>query len=188
MSVLNLSITTGRPDAELITRYESGKGPKAIAQSLADFVLGVSSGTELAASTSAPPSLAISVQGNTTAASGTVTFSAAATADDTVLVNGVTFTAAATGATGNQWNVGATLVDSATNLAASISGSVTALVTGVVTAVGASGVVTISALTGGVSGNLITIAEGVDAGNVMTVSGARLTGGAADATAVTLSF
>lgn len=117
--------------------------------------------------------------GDAAAATGTVTFSAAASADDTFLINGVTFTAKASGATGNQFNVGATATASASALATAINASATALVSGLVSASSAAGVLTITAKLAGVTGNAITIAKGVDAGSVMTVSGARLTGGTA---------
>lgn len=110
-------------------------------------------------------------------ASGTVTFTGVGAADDTILINGVTFTAKASGATGDQWNKGATLSASAANLAAAINASTTALVAGYVTAAAVAGVVTITAERPGVLGNCITIAEGVDSTNKMAVSGDRLTGG-----------
>lgn len=121
-----------------------------------------------------------SINNDAVAAHGTFTFSAAASASDTVLINGVTFTGEASGATGNQFNVGVSATQTATNLAAAINGSATALVSGTVKATPALGVVTITAKTTGPSGNAITIAKGVDAGSVNTVSGARLTGGTAD--------
>jgi hypothetical protein len=120
-------------------------------------------------------------------ATGTIAFSGVGAASDTVLVNGVTFTAVASGATGNQWNVGATAALSAASLAAAITASVTALVSGYVTADAASGTVTVSAARPGILGNLVTIAEGVDGSSHMTVSGARLTGGTAG-TEVTSSY
>lgn len=125
--------------------------------------------------------------GDAVQATGTIAFSNTASANDTVLVNGVTFTAVASGATGNQFNIGASATDSAANLAAAVTASATALVTGVVTATAATGTATFTATNYGTQGNLITIAKGVDAGSVMTVSGARLTGGAA-ATANTYAF
>lgn len=112
------------------------------------------------------------------AATGTVEFSDKATADDTFLINGVAFTAKASGATGNQFNVGVSATASATNLKAAINASTSALVKDHVTATSAAGVVTITAKIVGLAGNAVTIAKGVDAGSVMTVSGARLTGGA----------
>jgi phage tail sheath gpL-like len=120
-------------------------------------------------------------------ATGTITFSDTGAADDTVLINGVTFTAKASGATGNEWNVGASATLSAAALAAAINASATALVNEHVTASADSGVVTITAINAGHSGNAITIAEGVDSGTDMAVSGARLTGGT-DGTEKTYSF
>ena len=186
MSVLKLSVTTGRPNAELVARYESGVGPKSVVQSLSTFLVGVSTGTELAQDASNPPSISISCQ--EVAATGTITFTGVGAANDTILINGVTFTAVASGATGNQWNVGASVTASAANLVIAINASATALVSGTVLASSLAGVVTITSLVTGQVGNAITIAEGVDAGGAMTVSGARLTGGAVDASAVTLSF
>lgn len=115
--------------------------------------------------------------GNAASASGTIVFSGVGQAADTVLINGVTFTAQASGATGNQWNVGGTATLSAANLAAAIVASATALVNLQVTASALTGTVTISSIIPGVSGNAVTIAKGVDALSAMTVSGARLTGG-----------
>lgn len=116
--------------------------------------------------------------GDGVAASGTVTFSAANTANDTFLINGVTFTAVASGATGNQWNVGTTGATAAANLAAAINGSATALVNLHVTAAAVSNVLTITSVSVSALGNAVTIAKGTDAGAVMTVSGARLASGA----------
>ncbi|GAC1606491.1 MAG: hypothetical protein NVS3B3_06770 [Aquirhabdus sp.] len=110
------------------------------------------------------------------AASGTLTFSSAGVATDTASINGVVFTAVASGATGNQWNVGATATISAANLASAINASATALVSGQVTAVAASGVITLTAIAKGVTGNAITIAGGQAD---IVASGARLTGGVA---------
>lgn len=117
-------------------------------------------------------------EGNAVAASGTVTFSGVGAANDTILVNGVTFTAVAASATGNQWNVGATAALSAANLAAAIAASGTALVNTTVTASALSNVCTVTAKKKGTMGNAVTIAEGVDGSSHMTVSGARLTNGA----------
>jgi phage tail sheath gpL-like len=114
------------------------------------------------------------------AASGTITFSGVGAADDTILINGVTFTAVASGAAANQWNVGASATLSAAALAASINASVTALVLGHVVATSSGAIVTITARAKGVTGNAITIAEGVDGSSHMAVSGARLTGGTAE--------
>lgn len=114
------------------------------------------------------------------AASGSIAFSGISTANDTILINGVTFTAVASGATGNQWNVKGTAALQAAEVIAKINASATALVVAqVVASLTSTATVTITSLDKGVSGNQATIAKGTDAGSVMTVSGARLTGGTA---------
>src|SRR5262245_50881874 len=59
-------------------------------------------------------------------ASGTVTFSGVPTAGDTVTANGVVFTAVNSGATGNQFNVGASAAAAALNLKNAINASASA--------------------------------------------------------------
>ncbi len=119
-------------------------------------------------------------------ATGTLTFSGTGAANDTILINGVTFTAKASGATGNEWNVGASATLSAAACAAAINASATALVNTTVTAAAVSGVVTFTAKVAGYMGNAVTTAEGVDASSHMAFSGARLTGG--DDGTVTTSY
>jgi phage tail sheath gpL-like len=110
-------------------------------------------------------------------ATGTITFSGTGAANDTVLINGVTFTGKASGATGNEWNVGASATLSAAALADAINASASTIVTDNVTASAALGVITFTANRPGTLGNCVTIAEGVDGSSHMAVSGARLTGG-----------
>lgn len=106
-------------------------------------------------------------------ASGTVTLSSHV-ATDTVTVNGVTFTCVASGATGDQYNVGATDALTGDALAAAINASSTALVSGYVTASSdGAGVVTVTASYPGEAGNLFTLAISAHG----SVSGAKLTGG-----------
>lgn len=188
MSTLIVKVTTGRAAADLKTNLQSAADKHSVVNRVAQYITSTHTGSQEAESATQPPSINIQVQDNTARATGTFTFSAAATANDTVLINGVTFTAVASGATGNQWNVGASATATATNLAAAINASVTALVSGYVTATSALGVVTVKSVFYGTAGNMVTIAKGVDAGSVITVSGARLTGGAVDAGALTLNF
>jgi len=188
MGVLNLVVTTARPDNYLTSTFETAGDKHAIAQRIVNYLQSLQTGSELASGTTAP-SIAISVQGNAVRAAGTITFSGNLSANDTILINGVTFTAVASGATGNQFNIGASAALTIVAAAAAINASATALVSSQVSAAATSAtVLTITSLFYGVAGNQCTIAEGVDAGNVMTVSGARLTAGAADATAQTLAF
>lgn len=189
MGQLNLSISTRRDDNTLKAQFETPGSvqPREILQRIINHLTALIGGSELGPSGSAP-SIAVSIEGQATAASGTITFTGVGAANDTILINGVTFTAVASGATGNQWNVGASVTASAANLVTAINASATALVSSHVLASSVAGVVTITSKNKGIYGNAATIAEGVDAGAVMAVSGARLTGGAVDATAKTLSF
>lgn len=185
MGQLNLAISSRRDDATLKAAFETpGTSPKhEAAQRILNFIQGLVTGSELGPTGSAP-SIAISIEGQATAASGTFTLTSVI-ATDAVSINGVTFTAIASGATGNQFNVGVSDTATATNLAAAINASVTALIPGYVTATSLATVVTVTAVTKGISGNAITIAS---ADGTIVASGARLAGGAADPTAKTLSF
>lgn len=188
-SVLYTTISTARPDEFLEQNFETAGGSRAIAQRLADYVTRILSGNELAYSSSVPPSIAFSVQGNMVQATGTFIFDAVI-ATDVFVINGVSFTCVASGATGNQFNVGASDTLTAASAAAVVNASVTALVAGYVTATSAAGatttgVLTVTAVQYGLPGNVYTIST---PDTTITPSGARLTGGAADATAQTITF
>jgi hypothetical protein len=103
-------------------------------------------------------------------------------ATDTVTVCGIVFTCVASGATGNQYNVGGTDTLTAVNLAAAINASVTAGIAGVVTATSALTVVTLTATAPGRSGNGYTLA--ISAHGSVSGSG-RFTSGS-DGTGYTL--
>jgi hypothetical protein len=118
--------------------------------------------------------------GNAASSTGTLTLTSVV-ATNTCSINGITFTAIASGATGNQFNVGGTDTITATNLAAVISASVTAGVTGIVVATSALGVVTVSAALAGAHGNGYTITGSTN----IVASGARLTGGVVDTATIT---
>lgn len=184
MSVLNVAITTGKPAGFLTSNFETAGDKQAILGRLIQYLTSVQTGTELPESSSSPISVALSVQGNATRASGTFTL-ATVIATDAVSINGVTFTCVASGAGANQFNVGASDTLTAANLAAAINASVTALVAGYVTASSATNVVTVSSTVYGLAGNQTLIAS---ADGTITASGAALTGGAVDATASTLTF
>lgn len=117
-------------------------------------------------------------------ATGTLTL-ASVVATNSFVINGVTFTAVASGATGNQFNVGVSDTATAANAAAAVNASASALVSGNagVIATSALGVVTLTAKTAGVTGNAITLAGGTN----ITASGARLTGGS-DGTTTTVDL
>ncbi len=96
------------------------------------------------------------------AASTTGTFTGDPTAADTITVNGVVFTARASGAVANEFNIGGTPTLNATNLAAAINASTTAGIIGTVGASSAAGVVTFFAIVPGSAGKNIPITESLD--------------------------
>jgi hypothetical protein len=188
MSVLKLSVTTARPDTYLEQNFETAGGKQTIAQRIADYIERILSGNESAAGANSPPSIAISVQGNEVQATGSFIFDTVI-ATDAFSINGVTFTCVASDAGANEFDVGADDLETAENAAAAINASVTALVAGYVTASAFDdeGDITLLITSDfyGPAGNMTTI---VSADGTIVASGARLTGGAADATAQTLNF
>lgn len=92
-------------------------------------------------------------------ASTTGTFTGAPSADETITVNGVAFTAKSSGATGNQFNIGSSVTATAANLAAAINASTTAKIIGTVGASSALGVVTFYSIVPGSVGLNIPITE-----------------------------
>lgn len=179
MGILRVDITTGKSDATLARDYERSVSSKyADVQAISDLITSVLGGGQTS------PSVAVSVLGNTAKATGTFTLTSVV-ATDVITINGVSFTAVASGATGNQFNVGADDDETAENLAAAINASVTALVSGYVTATSEAEVVTVTSAFYGTAGNMTTIAS---ADATIVASGARLTGGAADASAKTYTF
>lgn len=118
-------------------------------------------------------------------ATGTLTF-ASVVATDVFAINGVDFTCVASGATGNQFNVGGDDAETVENAVAAINASASALVSGNagVVAVANDDVVELTARTSGVTGNAVTLTS---ADATITVSGARLTGGS-DGTTYTVDL
>jgi hypothetical protein len=96
------------------------------------------------------------------------TFTDEPSAADTVTINGVAFTARASAAVANEFNLvsgGTAPADAAGNataLAASINASVTAKIKNIIKASAALGVVTLTCLVPGAIGNLCTLAESMD--------------------------
>lgn len=79
-------------------------------------------------------------------ASSTITFTGAPSAGQTCSINSTAFTARASGAVGNEFNIGATIEESAANLAAAVNASVAAAIRGVMRATSSGGVVTLTAV------------------------------------------
>ena len=106
----------------------------------------------------------------TVAAKGSLTLLANLIANDTVTVDGVVYTAVASGATGQQFNIGANAAATATAMAAIINPSAN------VAAVATGAVVNLTAKALGLAGNARALST--NAAARITLSGATLTGGA----------
>lgn len=117
-------------------------------------------------------------------ASTTGTFTGAPTADQTITVNGNAFTAKASGATGDQFNIGSTVTETAANLAAAINASTTTGILGTVAATSSEGVVTFYAVVPGSAGKNIPITESLDN---FTLAAVTFTTGGTQAHTTTLS-
>lgn len=184
MSVLQINVTSGKPAQDLVSNFQAASDKKTMVIKVAQYLQSVGAGGQSAASSTQPPSVNIQVQDSMVKASGTFTLDTVI-ATDAVSINGVTFTAVASGATGNQFNVGADDDETAANLAAAINASETALVDGYVTASSSGAVVTVTSAFYGLAGNQTAIAS---ADATITASGSYLEGGANDASALTLNF
>lgn len=103
------------------------------------------------------------------AATGTLTVVTNPAATETIAVAGTVFTFVASGATGNQINIGANETETATAIAAAVNALAA------VNAAADGAVVTATAATAGTDGNAIAL---VGNGAKITRSGATLTGGA----------
>lgn len=123
----------------------------------------------------------IKTQVNAVKATGTITLSAHV-ATDTVTVNGITFTCVASGATGNQYNVGGSDTLTAVELVNALNANTT--LDGMIVATSASGVVTLTALLPGELGNAVTLAISAHG----SVSAARMAGGTNGTTETTHFF
>ena len=111
------------------------------------------------------------------AATGLITFSAQPAVSSTVTINGTVFTFVASGATGNQCNIGANLAATLTAMAVLLNASVIA---GVLLASYASTATTLTATykTLGLAGNTFTLAASTAPASNGAVSAGTMTGGA----------
>lgn len=124
------------------------------------------------------------------AASGWVRFTGQPAADSTLVINGATLTFKATGATGDQANIGITLADTVANAVVAMNASATAGFAALTFAseppalglINGGDTILIQANTVGTAGNALAITSGPTG---MTKSAATLLGGTAAATAIT---
>ena len=164
-----ITITHDESTATMQERLYSSAGPKVTAQKLASYVDGLAGGSRNG-------KLDIQVNGGSAvAATGTITITHAnLSATDTVTIGGVVFTARASGATGNEFNIGADATADAAALVVAINASSDTDYK--YTASSALGVVTITADVKGKIGNCIGLATS-DA-TAFAVSAATLASGA----------
>src|SRR5579872_447490 len=99
----------------------------------------------------------LTIATNAVQASGTITFSSFAAAD-TITIDGVVFTGEASGATGNQFNIGASDTITAANAVAAINASTTSGLNSMIVASSSGAVITIKSLIPGYIGNMNTLA------------------------------
>lgn len=118
-------------------------------------------------------------------ATGTLTFTGAPTAAQTFEIGGATFTARDSGAEGDEFNIGATVTETAAAVAAAVNASTTETFTGMVYATSSAGVVTFTSTVPGNFGNLLTLTESL---SNATVSGSGFLAGGTSNPAVKYTF
>jgi phage tail sheath gpL-like len=166
MAKLVIEIETDDDATGLVAKFSKDTTANYVAiRELINLMEGMASGTYNGA---------MNVKLGAVQASKTGTFTGNPTAADTVTVNGVAFTARASGAVANEYNIGADATANAAALAASINASVTAGIVDVVLASSALGVITFKSKQAGKVGNSIVLSEST--GN-FTLAGTVLAGG-----------
>lgn len=188
MSVIKLGLTINEDKASLRASLEtpgSTSGRYSIIRSLLNRLEQSFSGGGHRASGDSAPSLTLAIDDYAVAASGTITH-ASVSANDTVTVNGVVFTAKSSGASGNEWNIGASNTTSAAAFVVAFNASASAKTNLLITATSALGVVTLTAIRTGLDGNAFTLVSSNGTRLAVTGSG-YLASGAVDSSAVTLT-
>lgn len=148
MSYANILLTSSLTAVGLGSVLDLSPGQLPALQNLENFFSGLSGGNQMGL---------LSVNVGAVQATATLTSTGAASAAETLTIANVVFTARASGATGNEFNVSATVGTQATNIAAAINAS--SNLTGIVTASAALGVVTLTAVQPGIGGNGLQISE-----------------------------
>lgn len=158
----HIALTSPLTAAQFASQMDVSMGGLDAMNNSVNYIEGLIGGNQLAL---------VTITQNRIQATGTLTF-ASVIATNTFLINGVTFTAVASGAGANQFNVGVSDTLTAASAVAAINASVSALV--MVTATSALGVITLTASASGTPGNAFTISS---PNGTITASGARMTGG-----------
>lgn len=150
MALQLLTISSGESKAEIESFINLEQGSDAALQSYANYFPSILGGIQRAT---------IYAKVGAIQAAATLTSTGAAVAAETFTLANVVFTARASGATGNEFNVSGTVGTQAANIAAAINAS--SDLTGIVTATSALGVTTITAVVPGVMTNGLQISEGL---------------------------
>jgi phage tail sheath gpL-like len=173
-ATLLISVKTVRPQAGISVKPSSQ--PWAACREIEKYFEKIMAGLE-------PASFTICTSANApVAASGTCTIvNGSVTANDTVTVAGTVLTAKTSGATGAQFNIGASGTITAANLAAAINANQK-----IVSATSSGAVVTITCNTPGAVGNFVTLATSHS--GAFTLSGSTLASGAGGAETTPVSY
>lgn len=172
MSRARIAINVDQASGSLddLLRLDAGAPQKSI-QNLAALLAGIAGGTYNGS---------VRMTTNAVKASTFGTFTDAPTAADTITINGVVFTARASGAVANEFNIStggtaaANAAGNAAALAAAINASTSAKIKNQVKATSVLGVITFTATIPGTNGNLFTLAESL--GN-FTLNATSMAGG-----------
>lgn len=148
MSFQTLIIETTESADEVLSIVDLVNGDQAAVQSYENYLAGINGGIYRAD---------IDIAVGAVQATATLTSTGIATATETVTIGNVVFTARASGATGNEFNVSATVATQAANIAEAINAS--ADMTGIATATSLLGVTTITSVVPGLAGNGLQISE-----------------------------
>lgn len=160
MSLQRLVINTSLTSAGFKSWCDLAPGQLPALNNFADYVGAVLGGNQ---------SALFSFNVGAVQATGLVTFTGAPSADETVTICNVVFTAKASGATGNQFNIGGSITATALNLATAINAS--SSLSGIVTASPNVGVVTLTAVVPGTMGNGLGLSETLSNATVTAFSG-----------------
>lgn len=148
MALQLIKISSDETAAEIKSIIELDQGGPCALQSYDNYFSGINGGMYRAL---------LDVYVGAVQASATMTSTGAATATETFTLLNVVFTARASGATGNEFNVSGTVATQAANIAAAINASTD--LAGKVTATSLLGVVTITSVLPGLLGNGLQFSE-----------------------------
>lgn len=172
-SLQRLVITSNGTTADFKSVCDLSMGGLDAAQSFLNYIGSLQGGDNMAK---------LEFQVGSVQATGTITFSSFA-ADDTITVAGIVLTAKASGATGAQFNIGASPTDNGTAAAAAAKINAYSPFSGIVTATSLLNVVTVTCVVPGLVGNGLGLAISAHG----SVSGALLTSGS-DGTAYSIDL